>query len=231
MNAEKRPHLRPGRVHEIVAAISGDAAARIFAAGIAGGFGSPCLWIVGRRIPTLCPHGLHGLIDTNAVTLVHAQTPLEGLWVAEEALRSGVIRTVVVEGERSIDLLQSRRLQLAAEAGRALGVVIGPDSGNTAVETRWHCASLQGADGRQIRFEWNQSKNKKGSNIRLEALRDETTGRMRVVAESGGGAGLEEQTRPGPALRDRMGGQRRLAALLAEHGGPSGGADLRYVTG
>ena len=231
MKTEDRPHLRQGRVHEIVASISGDAAARIFAAGIAGRLGSPCLWIVGRRLPTLCPHGLHGLIDVNAVILVHAQTPLEGLWVAEEALRSGILRTVVVEEERPVDLLQSRRLQLAAEAGRAVGMILGPDSGNTAVETRWRCTALSGAEGRQIRFDWEQVKNKKGSNIKVEAVRDEATGRMRVVAPSGGGTGAEEPARPGPALRDRVGGERRLEALLAEYGGASGGTDLRHVTG
>ena len=231
MKTEERPHLRQGRVHEIVASISGDAAGRIFAAGIAGRLGSSCLWIVGRRLPTLCPHGLHGLIDVNAVTLVHAQTPLEGLWVAEEALRSGVVRTVVVEEERPVDLLQSRRLQLAAEAGRAVGMILGPDSGNTAVETRWRCTAMPGAEEKQIRFDWEQVKNKKGSNIKVEAVRDEATGRMRVVAPSGGGTGVEEPARPGSTLRDRVGGGRRLEALLAEHGGASGGTDLRHVTG
>ena len=231
MTAYEKPYLRPGRVHEIVASISGDAAARVFAAGIVGELGSACLWIVGRHLPALCPHGFHGLLDVNAVTLVHVQTPLEGLWVAEEALRSGIVRTVVVEGERPVDLLQSRRLQLAAEAGRALGMIVGPDSGNTAVETRWRCSARPGADTRQIRFDWEQVKNKKGSNIRLEAVRDEATGRMRVVASSGGGKGSEEHARPGPALRDRLGGERRLAALLAEHGGTAGGTDLRHVPG
>lgn len=231
MDVEERPHLRRGRVHEIVASMSGDATARVFAADIAGKLGSPCLWIVGRQVPALCPHGFHGLMDVDAVTLVHAQTPLEGLWVAEEALRSGIFRAVVVEIERAVDLLQSRRLQLAAEAGRAVGMIVGPDSGNTAVETRWRCTAKAGGEEKQIRFDWEQLKNKKGSNIKVEAVRDETTGRMRVVASSGGGTGAEEPARPGPALRDRIGGERRLAALLAEHGSAAGGADLRHVSG
>ena len=229
--ATGRPELRRGRVHEVVSAVPGDAAARLFAAFATTEREDACLWITGGRIPTLCPHGFHGLIDANALTLVEVRDPMEGLWVAEEALRSGAVRVVVVENQRAVDLLQSRRLQLAAEAGSALGLLLGPDSGNTAVETRWRCSSVSEGGERQIRFDWQQVKNKKGSKSRWKAVRDEATGRMRVAPASGGGAGRQIPSRSGQAVCDHRGGEQRLAALLAEHGGEASGADWRHGAG
>ena len=228
---EYGPELRRGRVHEVVSKTPGDTAARIFAAFGATGRKGTCLWITGGRIPALCPHGFHGLIDANDVTLVEVRDSMEGLWVAEEALRSGAMRTVVIETSRAVDLLQSRRLQLAAEAGLALGLLLGPDSGNTAMETRWQCAAVPATSGRQIRFDWQQVKNKKGSNTRWKAVRDEASGRMRVAPVSGGGTGDQIAARPGEAVCGHRGGERRLAALLAEHGSETGGADIRHDAG
>jgi len=219
MTMGEKPELRPGRVHEVLAREAGDSAARLFALCVAGDRAGACLWIIGKHSPPPCPHGFHGVTDPNAVLIVQVRTPLDGLWTAEEGLRSGAVRTVIVESEKPVDLLQSRRLQLAAEASGSLGLFLGPDSGNTAAETRWRCSAAPHEDRRLIRFDWEQVKNKKGSNTRLEALRDEATGRVRVVAASGGGAGSEERAGSGPASGHRGRGERRLAALLAEHGG------------
>ena len=220
------PELRAGRVHEVVAGMPGDAAARVFAARVAGCRGGTCLWIAERRIPLLCPHGLAGLADPGKVLCVLVETPLDGLWVAEEALRSGTVGTVVLESTRGLDLRQSRRLQLAAEEGGAVGLFLGPEGGNTAAETRWSCGALPGGgEGRSIRFDWRQVKNRCGRQVRLEAIRDEATGSMRVAAASGGGAGVEERAGPGPAPGYRERSERRLAALLAEHGGAGGGVE------
>lgn len=220
MTGQNEPILRGGRMHEVVAGETGDAAARVFATRVAGNRGGMCLWIMGRHMPPLCPHGLSGLLDPDALIVVEVSTSLDGLWTAEEGLRSGAVRTVVLESERTLDLLQSRRLQLAAEAGRAVGLFLGPDSGNTAAETRWQCRTLPSTDARVIRFDWQQLKNKKGLLIGREALRDEATGRMRMAAVSGGGAGVEECAGSGPAFRSDSRGRRKLEALLAEHGRP-----------
>jgi len=225
MTGQNGPDLRSGRTHEVVASEAGDAAARVFAAWVAANRGTAkrtgiCLWIAGGRMPPLCPHGLSGLLDPDALIIVEVGTPLDGLWTAEEGLRSGAVGTVVLESERPLDLLQSRRLQLASEAGGAVGLFLGPDSGNTAAETRWRCRALPSTDARTIRFDWRQVKNKRGPSVDREAHRDEATGRMRMVAVSVGGAGIEECARPGPTLRGGGGGGQRLEALLAEHGGP-----------
>jgi len=213
------PYLRDGRMHEVVAGEAGDAAARVFAARVAGGRGGVCLWIAGARMPPLCPHGLAGLVDPDALIVVEVAAPLDGLWTAEEGLRSGAVGMVVLESERPLDLLQSRRLQLAAEAGGATGLFLGPDSGNTAAETRWQCRALPATGSRAIRFDWRQVKNRRGPSIHWEAQRDEATGRMHMVAASGGGASLEERPGPGPSLRGDSRGRRTLDALLAERGG------------
>jgi len=220
MTGQNEPILRGSRVHEVVASETSDAAARVFAARVAGNRDGVCLWIAGGRTPPLCPHGLSGLLDPDALILVEVDTPLDGLWTAEEGLRSGAVGTVVLESERPLDLLQSRRLQLAAEAGGGVGLFLGPDSGNTAAETRWQCRALPSADMRVIRFDWQQVKNKKGPLIAREALRDEATGRMRMAALSGGGAGIEERAGSGPAFRGDSRGRQQCEALLAEHGGP-----------
>jgi len=219
MTVRDGPYLRGGRMHEVVAGEAGDASARVFAARIAGNRDGVCLWIAGGRMPPLCPHGLSGLVDPDALILVQVGTPLDGLWTAEEGLRSGAVGMVVLESERPLDLLQSRRLQLAAEAGGTMGLFLGPDSGNTAAETRWQCRALPSVDANIIRFDWRQVKNRRGRSINWKALRDETTGRMRMDAPSGGGAGAEERAGSGSALRGGGGGRRKLDALLAEHGG------------
>ena len=231
-----RLELRTGRVHEVVARTPGDAASRIFAAGVAGRRTGPCLWITRRHLPLLCPHGLRGLLDPGLVILARTDAPLDGLWTAEEGLRSGAFGTVVLESDQPLSLFQSRRLQLAAEAGGALGLFVGPRSGNTAAETRWDCRALPGdarhrSGLRVIRFDWRQTKNKRGPVRDWKAVRDEAAGDLHMVAASGGGACPEERARPGPPAGDRLGGQRRLEALLAQHGSAESGADLRHGAG
>lgn len=215
---ERRLMLRCGRVHEVVVDKSGNPAARLFGGWNAGG-GGLVLWIMGEHAPILCPYALQGVINPRHLVLIRVRTALDGLWAAEEGLRCGAVRTVVIEADSPIDLRKSRRLQLAAEAGGTLGLFLGPDSGNTAAETRWSCASLPTTDGNAIRFSWKQLKNKKGPTRCWEAVRDGATGDLRVAAASGGGAGVEGDAGSGSPPGHRERGERRLEALLAEHGG------------
>jgi len=75
------------------------------------------------------------------------------LWAMEEALRAPAVGVVCAEIEE-IDLTSSRRLQLAAEAGGGLGLLLRPVSRNSSEETalpptasvsRWRISALPGA--------------------------------------------------------------------------------------
>jgi hypothetical protein len=67
--------------------------------------------------PALAGSGL----DLRRLLIVRAQSPADALWSAEQALRSGSCAAVLAWAEPSTRWL--RRLQLAAEAGAAWGVL------------------------------------------------------------------------------------------------------------
>ena len=100
----------------------------------------PVVWISGEETiygPGLAAFGLH--LPDLLVVLADASTDI--LWAAEEALREGAVGTVVAEID-DLDLTASRRLQLAAEAGMTLGMVIRPTSKTTTASlTRWRVAT------------------------------------------------------------------------------------------
>jgi protein ImuA len=132
----------------------------------------PSLWILGR--PESRPNGqeelnLEGLLDLGMIppeALALARTPLDALWSSEQALRSGCGLVVVADLAQPLDLTSSRRLQLAAEAGQALGLCLVPDAPqSTASETRWHCAPSAGTRTPEDSTEWRWRliKNKKGT--------------------------------------------------------------------
>jgi protein ImuA len=78
-------------------------------------------------------------IDVSRLILVRCRGQREVLWAAHEALRSAAVACVVMELE-ALDLLAGRRLQLAAEAGKAAGLLLRfgrADSGPSAAVTRW----------------------------------------------------------------------------------------------
>ncbi|MEL6793656.1 MAG: hypothetical protein AAFP78_09395, partial [Pseudomonadota bacterium] len=57
--------------------------------------------------------------DPSRLVIAHADRPIDILWTAEEALRSGAAPLVVAEAAEPPALTPLRRLQLAAEAGGA----------------------------------------------------------------------------------------------------------------
>lgn len=113
-----------GAVHEISAAgpeVEQGACAALFAAGLLARRPGPVLWILGRQ--DLFSAGLAGAgLDPRRLVLVQARQ--DALLAMEEGLRHPDLAGVVCDYEGRLDLVASRRLQLAAEASDVLGLVI-----------------------------------------------------------------------------------------------------------
>lgn len=139
--------LARAAVHEVLAADPGAATgfcAMLLARAAAGGRGS-VLWIAEN--PDAWPPGLarFGLSPADLV-LVQVPRPIDGLWAMEESLRCpGVAGAVLML--RTLDLTAARRLQLAAETGGGIGLLLRPDAadaGASAALTRWRVGALAG---------------------------------------------------------------------------------------
>ena len=90
-------------------------------------------------------HGLAHLgLDPNRVLLLSLKRPTDILWAMEEGLKCGALGAVV--GMVASDLRTSRRLALAAEAGKTPGFLLHPAHAamNTAAQTRWRVGAAPG---------------------------------------------------------------------------------------
>lgn len=167
--------LAAGAVHEL---LDGDAptsnsttkiggslngAVTAFAAAIAGkaqhARARPVVWIAPRTGPreSLYAPGLAGFgLDPSDLIAVRVPPSSQGggdfaataLWVMEEALRAPTVGLVCAEIEE-MSLTASRRLQLAAETGGGMGLLLRRNiAGNalppTACVSRWRIAALPG---------------------------------------------------------------------------------------
>ncbi|MDO9707404.1 ImuA family protein [Paracraurococcus lichenis] len=144
--------LARAAVHEVLAAEPGAAAgfcALVLARSRWAREGA-VLWIAPE--PDAWPPGLarFGLSPADLV-LVQAPRRQDALWAMEESLRCpGVAGALLaVDG---LDMTAARRLQLAAEAGGAIGLLLRPDAeeesgGATAALTRWRVGALAGTGG------------------------------------------------------------------------------------
>ena len=118
--------LRKGRMHEV----SG-ASADMFAIQVAAAQDQPVLWIGLRRdIVTLNPTGLQAWLKVEDLILVEAVSRGELLWAADQALRASGGFCVILDMPDTLSLKESRRLQLAAEQGGGIGLLLlrGPAS-------------------------------------------------------------------------------------------------------
>ena len=141
--------LAGGCVHEIADGSGshiGNGSATAFTAALAGRVQRlhrrPVVWIAPRiaqreslYAPGLAPFGL------DPAALIVVRTPARGrdgaaqaLWAMEEALRTPAVGAVCAEID-AVDLTASRRLQLAAEAGGAVGLLLRGAIGGAANST------------------------------------------------------------------------------------------------
>ncbi|NPD66651.1 damage-inducible mutagenesis protein [Lichenicola cladoniae] len=116
--------LALGAIHEVAGAgpeVEHGAAPALFAAGLLARCPGPVLWIHGKH--DLFSEGLtQAGLDPGRLVLVHARQ--NALQAMEEGLRHPDLAGVVCELEGRLDLVTSRRLQLAAEATDVLGLVL-----------------------------------------------------------------------------------------------------------
>ncbi len=113
-----------GAVHELHAAgpdVEVAAAPALFAAGVLARRPGPVVWIGHRRGVFV-----HGLLQAGLAhgRIVFVDAGKAVLLAMEEALRHPEVAGVVCELEGRLDLVASRRLQLAAEGSDVLGMVI-----------------------------------------------------------------------------------------------------------
>ncbi|MCI4663607.1 MAG: hypothetical protein MRY74_02690 [Neomegalonema sp.] len=163
------PKLREARAHEV----SGDGALA-FAAMQAGMRLGPVVWIAAPRGEgRMDPYGLAPFVEPSRIILIDAPSEKDAFWAMEEVLRSGAAPTVIGAAGTAPDLTQSRRLQLAAEAGAAaagkspapLAILLTPaGAGGPAAETRWRAAPQPSwFEGLAApRWSWELIKNKRG---------------------------------------------------------------------
>ncbi|AOH83070.1 protein ImuA [Sphingomonas panacis] len=142
--------LRLDSLHEVAAASpdpSDDAAATLFMAGAAARAWGPVLWVVRRRdlfAPGLYQAGL----DPERVLYAEAADDAEVLALMEEGLRHRGLGAVIGEVKRAA-MPNTRRLQLAAEGGKTIALLLkrhAREGGNplhvpSAAITRWRIGS------------------------------------------------------------------------------------------
>ncbi|MEL7030629.1 MAG: hypothetical protein AAGL97_03725 [Pseudomonadota bacterium] len=167
-----RVALRTGRIHEV----SG-AGADMFAVLAAAEQAETIFWIgLHRDMVTLCPTGLQAYLKVEDLVLIEAVSRGELLWAADQALRADGGFCVILEMPDMLSLKESRRLQLAAEQGGGIGLLILRGGVSTsAAQTRWQCTPLAAERPSEgPAWDWQCEKGKNGE-----------TGRWRVTYQRG----------------------------------------------
>jgi protein ImuA len=196
--------LASGAIHEVLA----DQAAgsiEVFATLVA----SSCLaaktggWIVwSDPHRTLYPPALvRAGVTLERLMILRPRSPQEELWAVAEAMRcAGVAATVAHVGK--LTPVQARRLQLAAEQGGGVGVLVRPDdarAANYAAATRWRVTAC-GATSRKAQ-RWNVELvyghgGRVGQTFVLEVDRETGRAVAAAAAVSDGGAAVAQADDP-----------------------------------
>jgi len=155
-----RAGLTRGAMHEVLGL-----AARRFACGVLGEClsdpaAAPVLWAV----PVMAGECLYGPglaqrgVDPNRLIVARYRTASDGLWLLEEALKSGAFSAVIGDLRDPLGTTAARRLHLAAETGCALGLILSdgsmPLTAPGSVTSRWRAepASAEVQGGLDRRF-------------------------------------------------------------------------------
>ena len=118
---------------------------RNFALWVGTKISGPIIWIRPNWLSDqLFPDGIISWINPGRVITISTGHSNESLWAAEEALRSGVTKLVVLEVNTHPTLKSVQRLNLAAETGKkeknnlAICLMLTPENGGVqGVESRW----------------------------------------------------------------------------------------------
>lgn len=174
--------LRNARAHEISGPM-----APCFAAIMAGKTKGQIIWIdEARHGEQLLPGGLQPFCDPSRIIFARGASQTDVLWMTEECLRSGTVPVTITRLSQPLDFTQGRRLQLAAETGRALGLFLVPEgAGCNVAQTRWHCASHYGQTTDSTLQQWQLIKNKQGTLGSWIIDWDEQTHHITVVPQTG----------------------------------------------
>ncbi|NNU16060.1 hypothetical protein HK107_06965 [Parvularcula sp. ZS-1/3] len=179
------PGLSFGRLHEV----TGPGALSFLALTVAAA-GERAVWVLRFGTGEPHTHGLAAFLDPRQLFFVHVHDARDVLWAAETSLRSGSVASVLLELPRPPSLTESRRLQLAAEAGGSLGLILCPEHERpTASTTRWVCHPRPSPDLDSTRWQWALNKNKEGTNGSWDVSWRWKTRSLSVVPASGGGPG------------------------------------------
>jgi protein ImuA len=146
--------LRLDALHEVAGEGAGwgdDAAATLFIAGIVARSRGPVLWVV-RTHDLFAPGLFQAGLDPARVLYAEARDDAEVLALMEDGLRHRGLAAVVGEARR-VGMAASRRLQLAAEGGRTVALLLkratrtgeDPLGAPSAAVTRWRVASAPSA--------------------------------------------------------------------------------------
>jgi len=148
--------LARGAVHEILVRDLGAGVG--FCTALLSRLAGPVLWIAEERgfagwRGLGYPPGLAALGARDCRFLfARARRAAEVLWAMEEALRTpGLVAALA--GVAQLDLIESRRLQLAAEPRAVLGLLLRPDShapAPSAATTRWRLTSAPSAESGRL---------------------------------------------------------------------------------
>lgn len=185
---------RPARVHEVcgpqAAAFAAVAGAMVEDA--VGGGADHILWIRENwHSQIIDPSVLAGYLDPARLLLARTPDQTETLAVAEDALRDGAARLVIMELTAPLGLTAGRRLQLAAQAGHSTGLCLIPEGmGSPAAETRWRCSALPDPErdtepGDSTLQKWELIKNKSGTLGEWHVRWGRSARRLDVVSPAG----------------------------------------------
>lgn len=136
-----------GAVHELISQRPENVAATSgFISGLISGLmrsGGACVWVSCTR--RIYPPGLKAFgIEPDHIVFMDMRNEKEVLWATEEALKCGGLAAVVGE-IRELNMIASRRMQLAVEQSRVTGLILRNQPRNllpTAAVARWQVTHL-----------------------------------------------------------------------------------------